>query len=272
LERSGAGLISRDAEGVLRFDASLTSHDALRERIEVLKDSAAWSDVVASDDGKAAAAYEQTFKHAAFTGRSGTMHKYEGLGSVYWHMVSKLMLAVQETTLRAADAGADPATVSRLVGLYRRVRDGLGFRKTPREFGAVPFEPYSHTPWGRGAQQPGMTGQVKEGVLARAAEVGVRLSVGTIRFDATLLDDAELLTSPSRFPGTDIELPVGSIASTVCGVPVVVSIGDVDEIVVEFADGGREKINGPELPASIAAAVFERRGSVSGVRASVVRA
>ena len=272
LDRPGAGLLSRDAEGVLRFDASLTSHDALRERIEVLKDSATWSDVVASDDGKAAAAYEQTFRHAAFTGRSGTMHKYEGLGSVYWHMVSKLMLAVQEATLRAADADADPATVARLVGLYRRVRDGLGFRKTPSEFGAVPFEPYSHTPWGRGAQQPGMTGQVKEGVLARAAEVGVRLSVGTIRFDATLLDDAELLTSPSRFPGTDIELPVGSIASTVCGVPVVVSIGDGDEIVVEFADGGREKINGPELPASIAAAVFERRGSVSALRAAVVRA
>ncbi len=40
--------------------------------------------------------YESVFNHKAFTGRSGTFYKYEGLGSIYWHMVSKLVLAVQE--------------------------------------------------------------------------------------------------------------------------------------------------------------------------------
>ena len=33
----------------------------------------------------------------SFTGRSGAFYKYEGLGSIYWHMVSKLLVAVQET-------------------------------------------------------------------------------------------------------------------------------------------------------------------------------
>ena len=30
-----------------------------------------------------------------FTGRSGSFFAYEGLGSIYWHMVSKLLLAVR---------------------------------------------------------------------------------------------------------------------------------------------------------------------------------
>ena len=46
--------------------------------------------------------FEVVFDHRSFTGRSGTMYGYEGLGSVYWHMVAKLLLAVQEVTLRAA--------------------------------------------------------------------------------------------------------------------------------------------------------------------------
>ena len=34
--------------------------------------------------------YEEVFDHQSFTGRSGTFYKYEGLGCIYWHMVSKL--------------------------------------------------------------------------------------------------------------------------------------------------------------------------------------
>jgi hypothetical protein len=43
--------------------------------------------------------------------------------------------------------------------LYRAV---LGFNKTPALYGAFPTDPYSHTPWGAGARQPGMTGQVRD--------------------------------------------------------------------------------------------------------------
>ena len=38
--------------------------------------------------------FEELFGHRQFTGRSGTFFAYEGLGSIYWHMVSKLGLAV----------------------------------------------------------------------------------------------------------------------------------------------------------------------------------
>ena len=36
--------------------------------------------------------FEDIFNHKSFTGRSGTFYGYEGLGSIYWHMVSKLVI------------------------------------------------------------------------------------------------------------------------------------------------------------------------------------
>jgi hypothetical protein len=90
----------------------------------------------------------------------------------------------------ASDAGAPELPA--LVAHYRRVRDGLGWRKTPAEYGAFPADPYSHTPAEGGAQQPGMTGQVKEEILARWGELGLRFEAGQIRFDPVLLDAAEV--------------------------------------------------------------------------------
>ncbi|MEM8758168.1 MAG: hypothetical protein AAGF47_10365, partial [Planctomycetota bacterium] len=255
-------LVVRDADGAIRFNADLTSRDALRERLDELGEHEPWTELIAEDAGRAWQAYERTFRHARFTGRSGTMHKYEGLGSVYWHMVSKLMLAVQETVLRAADRGAPRDQIDTLLARYRRVRDGLGFRKSPREFGAVPFEPYSHTPWSRGAQQPGMTGQVKEGVLARAAEMGVRLSAGTLRFDPTLIDPDELLREDAPLAHADDPTPAGAIGCTVCGVPITVAMGEHDRIVATLADGQTESIDGPELPKPLAESIFRRDGRV----------
>ncbi|MEO1536017.1 MAG: hypothetical protein AAFS11_10745, partial [Planctomycetota bacterium] len=267
LERGTGVLVTRDDEGIVRFAADLTSIDALRDRLDGLGKDASWSAVLRDDDGRVAAAYEQAFGHARFTGRSGTMHKYEGLGSVYWHMVSKLMLAVQETVLRASDRGAPAEQIETLLGYYRRVRDGLGFRKTPVEFGAVPFEPYSHTPWAMGAQQPGMTGQVKEGVLARFAEVGVRLAGGSIRFDRTLIDDAEWLEAPSNVGNT--EVAAGSVGSTLCGVPVVVSRGEADQVEVVDCSGGSRRFSGRELPGESARSIFGRTGEIAEVRVTL---
>ena len=115
--------------------------------------------------------YEQVFNHHAFTGRSSTMFAYEGIGSVYWHMVAKLLVAVQEVILEGP-AATDAASLRELVRLYDRVRDGLGFNRSAAQYGAFPTDPYSHTPAHAGAQQPGMTGQVKEELLTRWAELG----------------------------------------------------------------------------------------------------
>jgi len=274
LHRPELGLVKRDATGAARFDADLTSHEALQSRIEKLAKDPGLKPVIEKDHGAARHAFERTFRHSRFTGRSGTMHKYEGLGSVYWHMVSKLLLAVQETVFLAVDRGAPQEKIDRLRAHYERVRDGLGFRKTPREFGAIPYEPYSHTPWGMGAQQPGMTGQVKEGVLARFAEVGLRLQSGRLRFDPTLIDPKELLEEPrvlSRPEGPDIEAPAGGLGFTLCGVPVTVAFGDEDQIELHAGDGSIEYVHSRQLPGALSRSIFRRDGSVARLAVTLTR-
>ena len=66
------------------------------------------------------------------------MFGYEGLGCIYWHMVSKLLLAVQENFFTAIDDGAEHEVCRRLGALYYRVRDGIGFNKTPAEYPGLP--------------------------------------------------------------------------------------------------------------------------------------
>lgn len=148
--------------------------------------------------------YEQVFNHHAFTGRSGTFYKYEGLGCIYWHMVSKLLLAVGETIERVS--GERLEVIGRLKKQYAEIREGIGSHKQPNEYGAFPFDPYSHTPSMAGVQQPGMTGQVKEDIISRFFELGVSVHDGQITFCPTMLTEADFTNGELRFSycGTEI--------------------------------------------------------------------
>ncbi len=160
--------------------------------------------------------YEQVFNHHAFTGRSGTFYKYEGLGCIYWHMVSKLLLAVGEVIQSvspkdglSAEGGlssVSAAVLSRLRNHYFAIREGLGSHKQPAEYGSFPFDPYSHTPSMAGVQQPGMTGQVKEDILNRFFELGVSVHDGQITFHPTMLTDRDFKDGELHFTycGTEI--------------------------------------------------------------------
>jgi len=194
LERGRSDLLQAQSDGTVRFAP------ALANRADLL---AAGADLGAALQ-PLADAYDRLLKHREFTGRSGTMFGYEGLGCIYWHMVAKLLLAVQERVFEASDAAAPELPA--LVAYYRRVRDGLGYRKSAVEWGAFPADPYSHTAGEGGAQQPGMTGQVKEEILTRWGELGLRFEAGQIRIDPVLVDAAEV--------------PVdGALAFTLAGVP-----------------------------------------------------
>ena len=149
---------------------------------------ASYDALVASDQKDVEAIYEGIFNHKAFTGRSGTFFGYEGLGSIYWHMVSKLRLAAFEVTKAAVESQSESSeVVGRLFDHYFEINAGIGAHKSPELYGAFPTDPYSHTPGGKGAQQPGMTGQVKEDLLCRFGELGVRVTDGCIHFDRALL-------------------------------------------------------------------------------------
>ena len=171
-------ILKQDCDGGIHFDAQFRNANNLPEELKDL--------------------YEQVFHHHAFTGRSGTFYKYEGLGCIYWHMVSKLLLAVGETIARDGN--------ERLKKQYAAIREGIGSHKSPREYGAFPFDAYSHTPTMAGAQQPGMTGQVKEDIISRFFELGVSVHDGQITFAPTMLADEDFVNGELHFTycGTQI--------------------------------------------------------------------
>ncbi|MBA3850170.1 MAG: hypothetical protein C0502_09275 [Opitutus sp.] len=262
-------ILVRDETGRHRFDADLVNGDALRARLALLAREPRWSSLVAAHGPAVEETYEQVFHHRAFTGRSGTMFGYEGLGCIYWHMIAKLLLAVQENLLAAQTLGAPEAAP--LADIYYDVRAGLGFNKSPAAYGAFPTDPYSHTPGHGGAQQPGMTGQVKEEILTRWGELGVRIADGTVGFRPTFLRAAEFTTAPAvfRVPRPDgaetaLDLPAGALAFTVCGVPVIYRLSrGAPRLRWTRADGGSGEFPGTALDAGTSAQLFARSGTIA---------
>lgn len=221
-------LIAEDSNGQYRFNGSIRNAEDLTRVLDSLAAQPKWQTLVAQGRARVLQIFEDTFRHSEFTGRSGTMFGYEGIGCIYWHQVSKYLLAAQECFLQARDTRDDAATTTALAHAYYAVRDGLCFNKTPTEYGAFPTDPYSHTPPDGGARQPGMTGQVKEGILARFGELGVRINDGTFRIETDLLRAEEFLTEDVAFTYHDVQgapqtlaLRAGQLAFTFCQVPVV---------------------------------------------------
>lgn len=201
--RGERGIVSQDRDGGLHWNGDFRNADGLKAALDK-------AGISGEEAGVVLDLFEETFDHKAFTGRSGTFFAYEGLGSIYWHMVSKLLVAVQECYFAALDAGA-PET-SALAAHYHEILEGTGIHKSAREYGAFPTDAYSHTPWGKGARQPGMTGQVKEDIIARFGELGVRVREGRVSIEPTLLSDSEFL-------------PDGTLKFSYCGAQVTLHKG-----------------------------------------------
>jgi hypothetical protein len=265
-------LLVPDEAGRFHFNGRFrNANDAARVLDELAQD-ANYADLVAADRNAILDLFEETFNHRAFTGRSGTFFAYEGLGSIYWHMVAKLLLAAQECYQQAVKEGAETAVVDGLAAAYYDIRAGLGFNKTPAVYGAFPTDPYSHTPWGNGARQPGMTGQVKEEILTRWGELGISVQDGRLHFASTLLRDDEFLTEPGNFTYIDIAgqrqtlpLPANSLAFTFCQTPIIYTRADAARIEVEQGDGRSETIPGHSLDAATSQHILNRSGLIKWV-------
>lgn len=260
----------------VHFNADFDNVGTLQQRLLELK--SAYQGYTAEDWNQVADIYELTFNHKSFTGRSGTMFGYEGLGCIYWHMVSKLLLAVQENYQHAYLESPDSEETAQLAHYYYRVREGIGFNKTPEVYGAFPTDPYSHTPKQAGAQQPGMTGQVKEEIITRFGELGVEITDGEIQVAPTLLQRGEFIDQANTYRYFDVEgelqqipLPINRLAFTYCQVPFVyhTSTSTVVTIEVEFQSGERETLKSATIPASISNEIFSRTNVVKSVIVSV---
>lgn len=258
-------LITQDVQGVYHFSGMIHNLRDVNRALEALEHDPRFTALVQAEADDIRDLFEETFHHNEFTGRSGTFFAYEGLGSIYWHMVSKLLLAAQETALRFCH---EPAGKT-LSALYKDIRLGLGFNKSPAEFGAFPTDPYSHTPKGQGAKQPGMTGVVKEEILTRQAELGLVVTDGKLAFDLCLLDSDELLTKPEAFHWLDVlgkrqalDLPSGSLGYTICQVPVILQVSSENCIKVNFSNGDLQTVNGHTLDQANSQHIFQRDGKV----------
>ena len=210
-------LVSQDVRGTLHFNGTFRNANDLETAMKAIG-------VADTEQRVLLDLFEETFDHKAFTGRSGTFYAYEGLGSIYWHMVSKLLVATQECYFQALDAKA-PETEA-LARHYHAILEGTGIHKSAREYGAFSTDAYSHTPWGKGARQPGMTGQVKEDILCRFGELGVRVQHGQVSFCPTLLRDDEYL-------------PDGTLTFTYCGAQITYHRGSGNGMTLSASDSAR---------------------------------
>ncbi len=261
-------VITRDETGNFHFNGTFRNKGIVSQALENLKKKQ-YGTLVRNEKDLILDMYESIFDHQSFTGRSGTFYGYEGLGSIYWHMVSKLLLATGETYRAGEEAKADSLTLEKIKDHYYKIRHGLGTHKSPALHGAIPIDAYSHTPAGAGAKQPGLTGQVKEDIIARHGELGIIIKNGTIEFAPSMLNKDELLGGRRIFDFIDnedkiskLELHLNQLAFTICQVPVVYSAGLKQGIRIEYAGEKQRTIEGCVIDAATCQKIFRRSGEV----------
>jgi len=260
-------IVEQDANGGYHFNGNFKNASDLRKALEELESKR--YHISASDKDDVLNIFERIFNHKAFTGRSGTFYGYEGLGSIYWHMVSKLQLAVQECCLKAIKDQENETVIGKLQEHYYEIGEGIGVHKSPALYGAFPTDPYSHTPANKGAQQPGMTGQVKEDILSRFGELGVIVNDGQLCFNPCMLRKVEFLSKKQIFryvdvQGKTIELPLEekSLCFTYCQVPVIYKVSNENGLELFLSNGIISKSESLNLEREISQNIFERKGDV----------
>jgi len=268
-------IVEKDIYGKYHFNGNFKNAGDLKKALENIGDTS-YTDLIQHETQKLLDIFEKVFHHKAFTGRSGTFYGYEGLGSIYWHMVSKLLLAVQESCLQAIRQNESSVTVGRLLEHYYEIQAGIGVHKSPDLFGAFPTDPYSHTPGHKGAQQPGMTGQVKEDLLSRFGELGIEVFDGHLTFNPALLRKSEFLTASKIVSYTDLrgqkqslELSSGQLFFTFCQIPVIYEIAETSSIVLVFENGDNQNVNSNTLDKSNSHSIFGRKGNILSIKVFV---
>jgi hypothetical protein len=264
-------LIERDVAGRFHFNAAVTNARDISRLLAELP-TKRYGVLVKCDASLVQDIFERLFDHESFTGRSGTFFGYEGLGCIYWHMVSKLLLAAQEKFFHAVETGAPARVVKGLADAYYDIRAGIGDYKTPENYGAFPMDPYSHTPGQGGARQPGLTGQVKEDVISRFGELGVTIKGGEIHFCPGLLRRDEFVTARTEFDFYDVAgvrqrmlLKPGELAFTYCQVPVVFRLARVNSLIVVLMNGARKNAEQLRLDPTTSREIFQRTGKVARI-------
>ena len=277
LSEENKEIIYKDIDGGVHFQSDIINSDVLKNKLESLSDTKL-KKYADEEQSIVLEIYEKTFHHNEFTGRANTFYKYEGLGSIYWHMVSKLLLAVQEVYFNAEKISSEKKQLEKLEKLYFDIKDGIGASKQPDEYGAFPTDPYSHTPSFAGVQQPGMTGQVKEDIISRFREFGIKIKSGKILINPSLLRKKEFLEKENLFTYYDLTgkeqniiCQKNSFAITYCQVPFVFKLSNKTKIVVFKEEGEEIQFNNLELEEKISELIFKRTGEINKVEVFITK-
>lgn len=269
LQKRDTRLAEKDAEGNYHFNGNLHNAKELKIILQQLADEG-YGALVNKEYDLWLDAFEAVFNHRAFTGRSGSFYSYEGLGCIYWHMVSKLLLATQENLSAGAATDHHPEVFGNLVEHYYEIKAGIGINKNPEVYGAFPTDAYSHTPSHGGAKQPGMTGQVKEDILSRWAELGLQVHQGALHINPVFLRKQEFINEKAAIiylnaqgEWAELELPPQTLAFTYCGVPFVYHNSGINVgIEVYLKEEKPTLLDSLIIPASLSEKLFARTGEI----------
>jgi hypothetical protein len=261
-------IVNQDIDGGIHFNGIFRNAADLKQALENINSEKLQS-LVRKEKETILKTFEEMFDHQSFTGRSGTFFKYEGLGSIYWHMVSKLLLVVQENYYRALENQADSGILKKLKKFYYEIKEGIGVHKSPELYGGFPTDPYSHTPAHAGVQQPGMTGQVKEDIISRFGELGIIVKKGKISFHSGLIKMDEFIKRSAIFKFFDVKgkqqqinLQRNSLGFTIAQVPVVYHWSNEEKIVVKMAGNMKKTIKGLTIDEKMGSSIFNRNGEI----------
>ena len=119
-----------------------------------------------------------------------------------------------------------------------------------------------------GAQQPGLTGQVKEGILCRFGELGVGFEAGCLGFRPRLLCEAEF----AGVPDGDHALEPGTIAFTISRTPVRYHRrDDLDDAVATLVldDGTKCSVPGGVLDTELTDVIVRQTGRVVRIEVGI---
>lgn len=262
LTKTTSSIIEKDMNEQYHFNADFKNADDLAIALQKI---GTYTD---DEINEVKALYIELFDHYSFTGRSGTFFKYEGLGCIYWHMVSKLLLAVQESYQRFEVENNDVKKMNQLAAHYYEIKEGIGMYKSPEVYGAFPTDAYSHTPMFAGVQQPGMTGQVKEDILSRLGELGIVVKDGAIHFKPSLLRVEEFLEEKTLWdlPDYQIELMPQQLGFTFCSIPIIYELSNERVVTVQYKNGDKYKFeNTSSLNKEISKKIFNRDFSIEQI-------
>jgi hypothetical protein len=117
-----------------------------------------------------------------------------------------------------------------------------------------------------------MTGQVKEEIITRWAELGLFARDGEICFDPVLLREDEFLTRPETFEYVSavgerrtLQLVQGTLAFTRCQTPFVLHLATDERVEVRFADGTMMSLPDHRIGPELSREIFMRTGKVARV-------